>query len=61
MNSLNTTDKELVKMAKLFKALGDETRLKILYLLEGERNVNAKSFLTSVFLNQQLLDIRNCL
>lgn len=38
MNSLNTTDKELVKMAKLFKALGDETRLKILYLLEeGEK------------------------
>ena len=35
MNSLSATNKELVRMAKLFKALGDETRLKILYSVEG--------------------------
>ncbi|MGC8939507.1 MAG: ArsR/SmtB family transcription factor [Candidatus Bathyarchaeia archaeon] len=38
MNAVSVTNKELVRTAKFFKALGDETRLKILYLLEkGEK------------------------
>ena len=38
--SLNITESELMDMAELFKAFGDSTRIKILYVLwQGERNV----------------------